>query len=456
MSEEANVPLTNKGDSSPSSNNNNSKNNASTPNKHNRNRRRKPAANKSKDGKDTATPATGNEEKTLQDSAAVGTQSNASDQKGDAKTSARKNQRRRNNRKANQGNANPAQTPKGEVAVQEPMPAEKVAPAPTKVNPNDPAPTRMRPAMRVQVASPSIDTFPKPLKHDDVILVPGLFGVFDDQSKYKQILEELEELHKQGTKGCEWTDLRGGKFQVVKDPQQSKTVQQVVEKLCSFFQIQSTSVHVRMNRYKDSNAWGPYQHDLAATNASRAKEQNVSVGAMFGAPRELGFASQSSDQRVYFPQNNNDCFLFGRDVNIRFQHGINAMPEGDSGTDGCLLISVCGLATNVVEEEGSPVLVQSNNKKRNGNKQSGNTQAVKQQTEKTQSVSEPADAKETENNAGAPKKNKRRNQRQRQRARQIKKAADTNASEEKDIPVAPATSPAPSHGIKDENEVVEA
>jgi hypothetical protein len=57
---------------------------------------------------------------------------------------------------------------------------------------------------------------------------------------------------------------------------------------------------------------------------------------------------------MYFPQQNNMVFSFGRDVNIRWKHGINALPADDQDGKGRISIILWGLVNDVVEEEGSP------------------------------------------------------------------------------------------------------
>lgn len=62
-------------------------------------------------------------------------------------------------------------------------------------------------------------------------------------------------------------------------------------------------------------------------------------GVSFGARRELAFLRATPQEtgdkvKVYFPQTNNGVFSFGRDVNILWKHGINAMPEEEQDGKG--------------------------------------------------------------------------------------------------------------------------
>ena len=68
----------------------------------------------------------------------------------------------------------------------------------------------------------------------------------------------------------------------------------------------------------------------AAFNPHRARNQNITVGVSFGSTRELAFLHADTKNKAYFPQTNGMLFSFGRDVNIRWKHGINALP--DEGT----------------------------------------------------------------------------------------------------------------------------
>jgi hypothetical protein len=99
-----------------------------------------------------------------------------------------------------------------------------------------------------------------------------------------------------------------------------------------------------------------------AFNPQRARNQNITVGVSFGAERELAFIRAVPQQngekvKLYFPQTNNGVFSFGRDVNILWKHGVNALAEEDQDGKGRISIILWGLAQDVVEEEGSPPLL---------------------------------------------------------------------------------------------------
>ena len=232
----------------------------------------------------------------------------------------------------------------------------------------DPVSTLVRPAMRVRLGSGRDRVYPRPLKHDDVVIVPELFGDEDDWSIYYKLIEEMRELQKEGAKRSEWTSWHEGAHLVSHGPGGSKTFNMVIDRLCEYFNVNKKSAGTRFNWYKDSKDWKPFHHDSAAYNTERAKNQNITIGVSFGATRELAFlhtneladkAKDSEDKklRIYFPQTNNGVFTFGRDVNILWKHGINALPEDEQDGKGRISIVLWGLAKDVIEEDGSPAML---------------------------------------------------------------------------------------------------
>ena len=59
----------------------------------------------------------------------------------------------------------------------------------------DPASTLVRPDLRIHVGSSRSKVFNRPLKHDDVVIVPELFGEEEDWTLYYQLVEEMREIH---------------------------------------------------------------------------------------------------------------------------------------------------------------------------------------------------------------------------------------------------------------------
>lgn len=196
--------------------------------------------------------------------------------------------------------------------------------------------------MRVHVGSPHVANFSKRLKHDDVVIVPQLFGPEDNWDNYYKLIDEL----------C--IDVATNTTR--KNPSESPTFNMVIDRLCEYFNIRKN--WSRFNWYQYSE-WKPFHHDSAAYSSERAKTQNITVGASFGACRELAFKRTSSfsdnskNCRVYFPQTNNGVFSFGRDVNIHWKHGINALPKDEQDGKGRVSIILWGWVDDVIEENDS-------------------------------------------------------------------------------------------------------
>jgi len=127
----------------------------------------------------------------------------------------------------------------------------------------DPASTLVRPSLRVQIGSASISRFNKVLKHDDVVIVPELFGPEDDWKLYYQLVQEITELQEKQVAGSEWISWHEGAHLIVKKPDKSPTFNTIVDCLCEYFGIQRKSVGTRFNWYKDSSDWKPFHHDSA-------------------------------------------------------------------------------------------------------------------------------------------------------------------------------------------------
>lgn len=88
------------------------------------------------------------------------------------------------------------------------------------------------------------------------------------------------------------------------------------------------------------------------------------MGLSFGADRELAFLHGQNSTRLYFPQSNGMMFAFGRDVNIKWKHGVNALPKAEQNGKGRISIILWGLAEDVIDEKNSPALL--TNDVRNG------------------------------------------------------------------------------------------
>ncbi|KAK3266642.1 hypothetical protein CYMTET_24753 [Cymbomonas tetramitiformis] len=223
----------------------------------------------------------------------------------------------------------------------------------------DPESTFLRPAMRV-IVGPKRKRFEQPLKHDDVVVVPEFFCAEDDLSMYYSLVEEMRELQKQGQNKSEWISWHEGCHLISQNPKGSPTYEGILKRISEYFNMKPNSQGTRFNWYRDSADWKPFHNDSAAYNPKRAQTQNITVGISFGATRELAFLHTATGLRTYFPQTNGMLFSFGRDVNINWKHGVNALPAEQHDGQGRISIVLWGLAQDVIEEEGAPPLLTNN------------------------------------------------------------------------------------------------
>ena len=223
----------------------------------------------------------------------------------------------------------------------------------------DPRSTIVRPDLRI-IVGPNTEVYNKPLKHDDIVVVPNFFCNEDDWSLYYKLIEEMREVQSKGINGSEWIPWAEGSHLISQNPTGSPTFQAIQEKIAKYFSVPQTSVGTRFNWYRDSSDWKPFHHDSAAFNPKRAANQNITVGASFGTSRDLALLHAKNGTKVYFPQSNGMLFSFGRDVNIQWKHGINALSDEEQeavGGKGRVSIILWGLAGNCVEEAGSPPML---------------------------------------------------------------------------------------------------
>ena len=98
----------------------------------------------------------------------------------------------------------------------------------------------VRPDLRIHVGSNRRRVFNRPLKHDDVVIVPELFGEEDDWSLYYNLVEEMQEIQKKGTKDSEWISWHDGAHSISKNPTDSKTFNMVIDRMREYFNIKNT------------------------------------------------------------------------------------------------------------------------------------------------------------------------------------------------------------------------
>ena len=222
----------------------------------------------------------------------------------------------------------------------------------------DPKTTLVRPDMRVIVGSPV--GFSKSLKHDDVVIVPDFATREYDNALYVQLLDELNDLQKKRVKGAEYIEWHEGSHVISKNPGMSPTFQGLITKITKYFNINPKTIAVRFNWYRNEKDFKPAHHDSAAFNKDRAKNQNITATLSLGGTRELAFVHAVSKNKIYIPQTNGMLCSFGRDVNIKWLHAINAIAEDKQSDVGRISIVVWGMADNIIDEDDSPQMLAEN------------------------------------------------------------------------------------------------
>lgn len=117
----------------------------------------------------------------------------------------------------------------------------------------------------------------------------------------------------------------------------SRTYRRVVSMLRELFDVKVG--YSIVNLYADGNDWTDYHRDNYRSEGNRVAGEgaaptahNVTVGASFGARRELRFRHLKSELEFGFPQENGNVFAFTEPVNSAFQHCVpRASPPGSAG-----------------------------------------------------------------------------------------------------------------------------
>ena len=98
----------------------------------------------------------------------------------------------------------------------------------------------------------------------------------------------------------------------------------------------------RFNLYEDSSQWKPFHHDAAAVKPDKAKTQNITIGISFGLEREAAFEHAKTKTVVSLPLPNGSIYVFNKDVNIEWKHGILQMKPENMVDEGRISIIAWG------------------------------------------------------------------------------------------------------------------
>ena len=123
----------------------------------------------------------------------------------------------------------------------------------------DPKSTLVRPEMRI-IIGPNRETYvdkgkggpsTRPIKHDDVIIVPEFFCKEDDWSLYYTLIEEMRAAQADGKPKADWKPWAEGAHLITDNPTHSKTYQMIQRKISTYFGINNEKVGTRFNWYTD-------------------------------------------------------------------------------------------------------------------------------------------------------------------------------------------------------------
>ena len=165
----------------------------------------------------------------------------------------------------------------------------------------------------------------RPLSERDVIVIPNFFK---DREIYNNLLREMEN---SGFDEKQLWKLWHGDSHLIADDNlgnwKSKcpTFMMVINKMKEYFDMDIKAT--RFNWYKDNTDWKPYHRDAAAIDERKAKTQNITVAVTFGATRSASFQHMKHKTRIDIPLSDGSIYVFNKQVNIDWMHGIVQEPE---------------------------------------------------------------------------------------------------------------------------------
>lgn len=173
-------------------------------------------------------------------------------------------------------------------------------PAPTRKGRNtesfDPASTLGRPDLRVRVGAPH-GRYAHPLRHDDLIIVPGFFGDESDWSTYHALIRETRAAHAElaarGQRGeqCDWMAWHEGCHLISRAVSDCPTFQKVLRRMADYFGVEPSA--------KVCGARAESQHGRAEWNREgmgrvRVRREASNAGRKWRAHVPRGFEQPSA------------------------------------------------------------------------------------------------------------------------------------------------------------------
>ena len=185
-------------------------------------------------------------------------------------------------------------------------------------------------------------SYHRPILTRDVLLVSHLFCPLSDLSLYEKLHNELESSGL--TEHQIWSSWHGDSHLIANDRVEWKkhcpTFHFVLNKIRDFFNMDISAT--RLNWYRDSSEWKPFHHDAAAIKEEKAKQSNLTVAVSFGLEREAAFEHATTKTVISMPQPNGSVYVFARDINVVWRHGILQEPPKKRKEEGRISVIAWG------------------------------------------------------------------------------------------------------------------
>lgn len=181
--------------------------------------------------------------------------------------------------------------------------------------------------MCVKFGDSSKDTLDLTFSVNDVILVNNFMHQEEKDTFFNILLDEINVCTE---KNPDLWKLWHGDTHLIADDkinwkEDVPTFQSIIVAIERFFNFKTMST--RFNLYQNSDDWKPFHHDAAAIKPHIAEKQNTTIAISFGATRETAFQFNDNKCVVSFPLHDNSVYVFGKDVNINWKHGIPQLPK---------------------------------------------------------------------------------------------------------------------------------
>lgn len=181
--------------------------------------------------------------------------------------------------------------------------------------------------MCVKFGNSSLDTLGQDVYVNDVILVNNFIKQNEPKEMFGLLMKEIEVCAQENEDL--WKLWHGDTHLIADDnvswKEKVPSFQKVIDEIEKYFNFKTVST--RFNLYQNSNHWKPYHHDAAAIKPHIAAKQNTTIAISFGAVRDAAFQFNDNKCVVSFPLEDNSVYVFTKDVNINWKHGIPQLPK---------------------------------------------------------------------------------------------------------------------------------